>query len=152
MKSLVNLITGIVAWVFNFIKELFHKLLEKFFEINIFEKGIVIATVLAFAAVVAPMARYRIFDSYFTINNPIAHYLIGIALVMLVTIYFPGLIVMIIRSILNVLYLVNVIYLQAAHEISKAPYELTAGYYLNSIIAVVYVLLSLGSYFLYGES
>ncbi|HPC39565.1 MAG TPA: hypothetical protein PLD91_01440 [Spirochaetota bacterium] len=152
MKSLVNMIIGIVVWIFNFIKGLFRKLLDTFFEINICEKAIVIGTVLAFAAVVAPMARYRIFDSYFTINNPIAHYMIGIALVMLVTVYFPGLIVMVIRIILNMLYLINLIYLQAAHEISRAPYELSAGYYLNIIIAVVYVLLALGSFFLYGES
>lgn len=152
MKSLVNTIIGIVVWIFNLIRELFRKLLDKFFEINLCEKGIVIGTVLAFAAVVAPMARYRIFDSDFTINNPIAHYMIGIALVMLVTVYFPGLVVMVIRVILNVLYLVNLIYLQAAHEISKAPYELAAGYYLNIIIVAVYLLLALGSFFLYGES
>jgi len=152
MKSLLNMVIGIVAWIFNFIRKLFQKLLDKFFEINLCEKGIVVGTVIAFAAVVAPMARYRIFDSYFTINNPIAHYMIGIALVMLVTVYFPGLIVMVIRVILNILYLINVIYLQAAHEISKAPYELTAGYYLNVVIPAVYVLLALGSFFLYGES
>jgi hypothetical protein len=146
------MVIGIVAWIFNFIRKLFQKLLDKFFEINLCEKGIVVGTVIAFAAVVAPMARYRIFDSYFTINNPIAHYMIGIALVMLVTVYFPGLIVMVIRVILNILYLISVIYLQAAHEISKAPYELTAGYYLNVVIPAVYVLLALGSFFLYGES
>jgi hypothetical protein len=152
MKALLDMIIGIVTWIFNLVKQLCQKFIEKFFEINLCEKGIVIGTILAFAAVVAPMARYRIFDSYFTINNPIAHYMIGIALVMLVTVYFPGIVVMIIRVVLNVLYLINVIYLQAAHEISKAPYELTAGYYLNIIIAVAYILLALGSMFIYRES
>jgi hypothetical protein len=152
MKSLIDMIMGIVAWIVNQIKGLCRKLLDKFFEINPCEKGIVIGTVLAFAAVVAPMARYRIFDSYFTINNPIAHYMIGIVMVMLVTVYFPGLIAMTIRVILNALYLINVIYLQAAHDISKAPYELAAGYYLNIVIAVVYILLALGSMIIYRES
>ncbi|MBP7734919.1 MAG: hypothetical protein KA369_02990 [Spirochaetes bacterium] len=121
-------------------------------EINICEKAIVISTIIAFAAVVAPMARYRIFDVYFYINNPIAHYMVGIVLVMIVTVYIPGLIAMAIRVILNILYLVDVIYLQAAHEISKAPYEVTVGYYLNIIIALVYIVLSLGSFFLFRES
>jgi hypothetical protein len=152
MKSLVGIIINIFTWVFNLVKQLLHKIVEKFFEINLCEKGIVLGTILAFAAVVAPMARYRIFDSYFTINNPVAHYMIGIALVMIVTVYFPGMIVMLIRVVLNMLYLVDVIYLQAAHEISKAPYELTFGYYLNIIITVLYILLALGSYIFYRES
>jgi len=134
------------------VKQLGQKLLEKFLEINIFEKGVVLGTILTFVAVVAPMARYRIFDSYFTINNPIAHYLIGIALVMVVTVYFPGLISMIIRVVLNILYLIDIIYLQAAHEISKAPYEITAGYFLNIIVPAAYIVLSLGSFFIYRES
>jgi hypothetical protein len=152
MKSLLNALIGAITWLFNLLKQLFQKILEKFMEINICEKGIVVGTILAFAAVVLPMARYRIFDSYFSINNPIAHYMIGIVLVMVVTVYFPGMIAMAIRVILNILYLVDVIYLQAAHEISKAPYELTVGYYLNIIIALVYIVLSLGSFFLFRES
>ena len=152
MKSIIQLVVDVFSWIINLVKQLGQKLLEKFFEINPFEKGIVAGTVLAFAAVVAPMARYRIFDSYFTINNPIAHYLIGIVIVMIVAVYFPGLITMIIRLILNILYLADIIYLQAAHEISKAPYEVTFGYYLNIIVPVAFVVLSLGSYFLYRES
>lgn len=152
MKSIIQLVIDVFLWIINLVKQLGHKILEKFFEINPFEKGIVVGTVLAFAAVVAPMARYRIFDSYFTINNPVAHYLIGIVIVMIASVYFPGLITMIIRLILNILYLTDIIYLQAAHEISKAPYEVTFGYYLNFIVPAAYVALSLGSYFLYRES
>ncbi len=152
MKSLLNLIINIFTWFFNLLKELGRKIIEKFLEINVFEKGIVIVTILAFAAVVAPMAQYRIFDSFFTINNPAAHYMIGIVLVMLVTVYFPGLIAMGVRVVLNILFLADIIYLQAAHEISKAPYELTWGYYLNIIVPAVYILLSLGSAFMRRES
>jgi hypothetical protein len=152
MKSLINALIGVITWVFNVLRQLCRKLLEHFMEINICEKAIVISTIIAFAAVVAPMARYRIFDVYFYINNPIAHYMVGIVLVMIVTVYIPGLIAMAIRVILNILYLVDVIYLQAAHEISKAPYEVTVGYYLNIIIALVYIVLSLGSFFLFRES
>jgi hypothetical protein len=152
MKSLADALIGAITWLFNLLKQLCRKLLENFMEINICEKAIVISTAIAFAAVVAPMARYRIFDVYFSINNPIAHYMIGIVLVMLVTIYIPGIIAMAIRVILNILYLVDVIYLQAAHEISKAPYDMAVGYYLNIIIALVYIVFSLGSFFLFRES
>lgn len=152
MKTLLNLIVDAFTWIFEMVKLAFRKIFEKFFDINVFEKGIAIATALAFAAVVAPMARYMIFDMYFTINNPSAHYLIGIALIMLVTIYFPGMIPFGIRVGINLLYLINIIYLQAAHEISKAPYELSAGYYLNVICPLVYIILSAGSALLYRES
>ena len=86
MRTLLSLLLDLCAGIFYTIKRLFLKLLEIFLEINILEKGIVLSTVLAFAAVVAPMARYKIFDMYFSINNPAAHYLIGIVLIMLVTI------------------------------------------------------------------
>ena len=152
MKSLIDMIVSLFSWAFNLVRQLLRNLVDKFFEINLCEKGIVLGTILAFVAVVAPMARYRIFDSYFTINNPVAHYLIGISLIMLVTVYFPGLIVMLVRAAVNALYLIDVIYLQATHEISKAPYELTAGYYLNLVIAVAYIILALGSFLLFREN
>ena len=152
MKALLNMIMDLFAWIFNYIKRICVILLEKFMEINMLEKGIVLVTILAFAAVVAPMARYIIFDSYFTINNPIAHYMIGIVIAMLVTVYFPGLITMIARVFLNLAYMIGVIYLQAAHEISKAPYELSAGYYLNIIVPLLYIGLSLASGLLSREA
>ena len=152
MKALLNMIVDLFAWIFNYIKHICIILFEKFMEINIFEKGIVLGTICGFAAVVAPMAGYIIFDSYFTINNPIAHYMIGIVIAMLVTVYFPGLIVMAGRVLINLAYLIGVIYLQATHEISKAPYELAAGYYVNIIAPLLYIGLSLASGMLYRES
>ena len=152
MKSLINFITDFLVWVFNAIKRLFIILFEKFLAVNIFEKGIVINTILAFAAVVMPVAQYYIFEQYFFINNPIAHHMIGIAAVMLVTIYFPGLISMIARVGLNTLYLAWMLYLQLAHEVSKAPYEIMAGYYLNILAPVIYIVLALASGLLFRET
>lgn len=145
MKRLLNLIFDLFAWLFNQVKRIFILIYEKFLDINIFEKAIVVVGVLAFIAVVAPMAKYKIFDMYFSINNPAAHYLIGIVLVMLVTACFPGIVSLGLRVVLNLSYLFYIIYIQAAHEISKAPYELSAGYYLNIICPVVYIILALGS-------
>lgn len=152
MRSLLQLLIDVLVWLFNTLKRILSMLLSKFLEINIFEKGIVLAAGIAFAAVVAPMATYIIFDTTFSINNPVAHYLMGIVLFMLVTIYFPGFISMIARVALNVAYLIGIIYLQSAHEISKAPYDITVGYYLNIITPLVYISLSFVSWLMYHES
>lgn len=145
MKSLIDLIIDMFSSIFNFIKKICLAVFEKFMEINIFDKGIVILTILAFAAVVAPMAQYKIFDAYTSINNPIAHYMIGIVFVMLATVYFPGMISMMVRIVINLAYMIGVIYLGATHEISKAPYELSAGYYLNIIAPLFYIVLALAA-------
>jgi hypothetical protein len=152
MKSLLNLIMDLFAWIFGIVKRLGFAVFEKFLEINIFEKGVVLATLVAFAAVVAPMARYMIFGGYIGINNPAAHYLIGIAIIMLVTIYFPGHITLAVRTGMNLLYLIDIIYLQSVHDISKAPYELTYGYYLNIVAPIAYIALALGSAFFNREA
>ena len=152
MKTLLNLVIDLFSWIYNFIKRICLAVFEKFMGINIFEKGIVILTIVAFAAVVMSMAHYRIFGSYTTINNPIAHYMIGIVIVMLITVYYPGMISMIVRVAINLAYLAGVIYLQAAHEITKAPYEVTAGYYINIIAPHLYVVLALVIGLLYREA
>ena len=142
MKQLLNLLLDLFAWALNAVKRLLVIVFEKFLNINIFEKGIVINTLLAFAAVILPVARYYIFEQYFFINNPVAHYLIGIVLIMLATVYLPGFASMLVRIALNLMYCAGVVYLQIAHEISKAPYEITAGYYLNIAVPLIYIVLA----------
>jgi hypothetical protein len=100
---------------------------------------------------VLPVARYYIFEQYFFINNPVAHYLIGIVIIMLVTVYFPGLVTMLGRIAVSLLYLADVIYLQAAHAISKAPYEITMGYYFNIAVPVMYIVLAAASGLVYRK-
>jgi hypothetical protein len=152
MKALINFVVDLFAWIFGLVRNAAVVLFEKFLDINIFEKGVVIATILAFAAIVMPVAQYYIFEQYFTINNPIAHYLIGITAIMLVTVYVPGFISMLARIGLNVLYLIGAIYLHLAREISKAPYEILPGYYLNIAVPVVYIVLSAVSWLAYREN
>ncbi len=152
MRHLLNLLADLVLWIFNTIKKILVIVFEKFLEINIFEKGIVINTFTAFVAVVLPVARYYIFEQYFYINNPVAHYLIGIVMIMLVTVYFPGLATMLVRIAVSLLYLADVIYLHSAHEISKAPYEITAGYYLNVAVPIIYIVLAAASGLVYRKT
>ncbi len=71
---------------------------------------------------------------------------------MLVTVYFPGFISMFARVVLNVLYLAGIIYLQLAHEISRAPYEIITGYYFNILAPAIYIILALLSGLIYREN
>ena len=139
MRYLFNVILDLFSWIYDRVKNLVLAVLDKFMEINPFEKVIVAATLLAFEAVVVPVGDYVIFDSVFTINNPIAHYMIGITLVMLATVYFPGFLTVIARVSINVLYLAYILYLHSAGGISKAPYTLSAGFYFNIAVTLVYM-------------
>lgn len=145
MKALLNFLIDIIAILINLVKRICKMVFDKFLDVNVFEKGIVIATILAFAAVVLPMARYYMFEQYYSINNPVAHYMMGITLIMLVTVYYQGLVALLVRLVINGIYLCGIIYLGAAHEISKAPYEISAGYYLNFVAPLVYMGLAAAS-------
>jgi hypothetical protein len=125
---------------------------EKFLDISISEKVIFLNTVTAFFAVITPMAEYYIFESYFYINNPLAVYMIGIVIIMWVSIFYEGLVRLLVRTLLNAYYLVWVIYIPLAGELTKAdPYRLSYGYYINIAAPAVYILASLFSYFVYRE-
>ncbi len=151
MRDILNLILDLFAWMYEWAKNLLLAVVNKFLEINPFEKAIVAATLLAFLSVVLPVGDYVIFDSVFTINNPIAHYMIGITLVMIATVYFPGLVAMIARIALNLLYMIYIIYLHTSGGISKAPYTLAAGYYFNIVTSVVYMACALLSGLFYRD-
>ncbi|MCU0848671.1 MAG: hypothetical protein MUD12_12365 [Spirochaetes bacterium] len=151
MQRLFDLLIDLIKWIFDFLRSVAESAIGKFQEINLFEKLIVVNTIAAFFAIVLPMARYFIFETYFTINNPLAVHLIGIVVVMFAAMYFPGLKTFIAREALNAYYLGWVIYIGAAREISKAPYEITFGYYLNLIVPAIYMVLSFLSFIVYRD-
>jgi hypothetical protein len=149
----MNLILDLIYFIIDLVKRglsfLFSLALQvwnKFLEIDIFEKLIVITTAGAFMASVIPVIRYAIYDGWRYLNNPIAVYLVGIVLVMLVTVYFNGLWVMALRAGLNAYYLAWLVYLWLSNGLGgalKAPYETTAGLFVHLLIPVVYMILSL---------
>ena len=149
--ELVKWAVDIVKRVLGFFIRIFEIFAEWFLEINFFEKLIVITAVPSFFAIILPVARYYIFETWFMINNPLAVYLIGIVFVMGVTIFFPGTLSLIIREFLNGLYLANVILMQVSHNISKAPYELSTGYYVNLAVPVIFMILGLLSYLVFNR-
>jgi len=140
-------IKGVLLWLFETVGELASRAYGVFIELSVSEKLIVANTVTAFLAVILPVARYYIFETYFYINNPLAVYMIGIVAVMIVSIFFKGLWRLAVRVALNAYYLFWVIYLPLAGELTRAnPHSISIGYYVNIAAPVFYILASLYSF------
>jgi len=125
------------------------RVFDWFLELSLMNKLVVVNISVCFFAIVLPMARYYIFDSWFIINNPAAVYLIGIIFVMMATIYLPNLYGLIIRIVLNLWYLLWILYIWASGSISHAPYEVSAGYYFNVAAPLFFMIPSALQYYLH---
>ncbi len=128
--------------------KLLRKVLEWFLELDLINKIIVVNGAVAFFAIVLPVGRYYIFESWFYLNNPIAVYLIGIVILMIGTIYIPAKAAFIIRLIVNLWFFLWLMYITFSHTISHAPYELSSGYYFSIAAPLIYIAASSVSYFL----
>lgn len=146
ITRILNVITAVLSYLWDLARKLFSYMIDHFLGINIFEKIIIIMAVPSFFAVVAPMAKYYIFESYMTINNPLAVYLIGIVVLMIASQYLSPNSSLLARLLSNSMYEISVIYLFATHQISKAPYEVSYGFYLNIMVPIAYIILSLMSF------
>jgi hypothetical protein len=147
----MNLILDLLYWLKDKLLGILSWLADWFMSISMFEKLIVLCTIPAFFAVTEPVARFRIFEAYYSINNPFSVYMIGIVIVMFVTRAFRWQYNFAVRIGLNLYYLAWVVYIGAAREISKAPYETSSGYYLNLLVPLLFIALSSASYFLNEE-
>jgi len=110
-----------------------------FMGLSILNKVIVVNTFTAFLAIVLPIAKYFIFESWSDINNPIAVYLILIVLIMFGTIFFHGQLVLALRVVSNLWYMISVVVLYATNTISHAPYVLSIGFLFNLIAPAIYI-------------
>jgi hypothetical protein len=151
VQALIEFIVDTTRMIFDFIVGFFKAVLEKFLEINIFEKLIVISTIPAFFAVVMAMGKYYIFETFFYLNNPLAVYMIGIVIFMYFSIYVKNLLTFALREVFCLYYLFWVFYRHLGGGIAKVQYELTFGYYLNIIVPVLFIIFSLLSFLIYRE-
>lgn len=151
IQALIEFIVDITRAVFDFFVGIFKGAVEKFLDINIFEKLTVIATIPAFFAVVMAMGKYYIFETFFYLNNPLAVYMIGIVIFMYFSIYVKNIITFALREIFNLYYLFWVFYIHLGRGIAKVQYELTFGYYLNIAVPVLFAVLSLLSFLIYRD-
>lgn len=128
------------------IGELFMRLVNRVFAwflgLEFFNQAIIANSLTAFLAIVLPIAKYRIFETWFEINNPQAVYLIGIVFIMIATMYIPVTAAFAVRIVVNAWYLLWLIIVSATGSISHAPYELSTGYFFNIAAPVIYLILS----------
>ncbi len=153
---ILEIIVDILLFLFEKLKELalfvlelviafLKKLYEKFDEVCLAEKVIFLNTITAFFAVVLPVAKFRIpaFRSDYYVNNPLAVYLVGIAILMFASLYFFRRWVHPVRVLLNAYYLFWVFYILLAEGLTRAePHSICFGYYLNIAAPVVYMAAS----------
>ena len=148
LERIAKLFIDVIRVALNFIYNILSRVYEKFLDVSIPEKIVFLNTVPAFLAVILPVARYYIFDTWFYINNSLAVYMLAIVIVMYASLYFSGIKKLLARLVINAYYLFWIIYLPLAGELTKAdPFEITAGYYLNIAAPVIYIAASLFSYF-----
>ena len=142
----------ILLFVIHLIFDTVLRVYDKFLNSNFSEKVLFLNIIPAFFAIIMPVARFYLFETYFYINNPLAVYMIGIVIIIFITLYFSGLIVLVIRITVNAYYLFWVIYLPLAGELTKAdPHQICFGYYLNIVIPVIYIIFSTSSYFISND-
>ncbi len=123
--------------------DMIRRAIDWFLGLDILNRVVVVNTATAFLAVVLPIAKYYIFESWFVINNPLAVYMIGIAVIMFATIFFSGRRwVLPLRLVVNAWYLVSLIYIWGTHTFSHAPYVISYGIFFNLAAPVVYLAVS----------
>lgn len=117
--------------------------IDWFLGLDLLSRIIVINTATALLAIVLPIGKYYIFESWFEINNPLAVYMIVISLVMFGTVFFNGMRwVFPVRIIINGWYFIALVYLWVTHSFSHAPYSISYGIIFNLAAPVVYGVVS----------
>ncbi len=148
IHNFILILARIISFIKNIIISLLKSLISKFAGLRIPEKLIVINTIAALPAIVLPVAKFKIFESFYYVNNPLGVYLIGIIIIILISFYFKSLVKLIIRLAVNVYYLFWIIYIPLAGKLTKAnPHEISFGYYLNIAVPALYILFGIVVYF-----
>lgn len=159
IQKIIDLVLAILSWCFNLLKTIFSRLFERFMEVNIIEKIIVVCFIPAVVAVVTPVCKYHIFKRDKYINNPIAEHLIGIVFVYFVFLYFKDRFIFttnkvffITCELLTLLYVIRLIYLHAGPGLIQTSYHITNGYYFNIVVGSIFALLSLINYLVFRKN
>ena len=147
----IEFIIDIIRQIFEWIKTALSWMYEKFLNMNIFEKGIILTFIPAFFAITLTFAEYQIFGRSRSLGNPIGHYLIGIVIVMYITHHIKHIASMIVRIILNGYYLFWAVYVHFSGDIARVSYSLSIGYYINIVVPFIFIMLSVASFYLGDE-
>ncbi len=148
-RFIIDKARDFAVFCINLVLEIAGRLYQKFLESSTPEKAVFLNTVLALLAVVLPVAKFYIFRSWFYVNNPLAVYMIAIAILMFISVYFQGIGILIGRIVINAYYLFWVIYVPFSHGLTRAePHYLCVGYFLNIIVPLVYIVAAVWSHYL----
>jgi hypothetical protein len=116
-----------------------------FISLPIIEKLIIFNGIPAMIAAMLPVARFDIFDSVYEVNNPLAHYMVLLGLLMFGTIFIRQIFwIVFVRVGVNLYYLGWAIYgIVGVGQITKADeYTITPYYSLNYIVPIIYASLA----------
>ncbi len=147
MDSLLELIRSL----FRLLGRLTEFLLDRFMELNFFDRLLIICVIPSFAAVMLPVGKFYIFENWYTLNNPLAIYLIGISIVIFASFIIRPLYRMLIRVLCAGAYLLNLLYIHFSDGFARTEYELSAGFYLNIAVPILIAAFSALSYYAYGR-
>ena len=114
-----------------------------FMDQSLTDKLIIANTGVAFLAVVLPLVKYWMWDSWIGVNNPIGVYLIFISAIMFFTIIFRGRYVFALRIIVNAWYLLAFLVKWWTNSLCATQYYLSWGFLFNILAPVIFIALSL---------
>lgn len=134
----MNKILDIFFAIGSFIGSILRRIWEWFDDLLILDKIIVLNTLTAFLAIVLPVAKYYIFETWFSINNPLAVYMIFIVAIMWISIFKKMKSLYIIGIISSLWYVIYIIYLMFSHGFSHAPYSLSYGIFFNIAAPLIF--------------
>ena len=145
-KGVLNFVVDAVFYVINLIKTIVSVIYNWFLGACISEKIIVLNLILAFFAVVCSVARFKIFDSYSYITNPLAVYLIAISLFMLISSFYLCKITFCLRVSVNIYYIIWVVIIHFSDSLTKArPFDVLPAFYLNYLVPLIFIFASVMS-------
>ena len=150
LKDILIFIIDALIWLIALVKSAALAIWDWLLSVPLSEKIIVFTFIPSFFAVAMPAARFPIFETSFEVTNPLAVYLIGIALLMLLTSFYRGRIALALRIGVNIAYLAAVIWIHASGTITMArPYSMTFFFYLNYAAPILFLTGTILSRFVY---
>lgn len=143
LAEIFGLLKEILYTVGRFCAALIGRAFEWFMEQSFPDKLIIGNIGIAFLAVVLPLVKYWMWDSWIGVNNPIGVYLIFISGIMFATIIYRGRYVLALRIFVNVWYLLAFIVKWWNHSFCATAYVLTWGFIFNILAPLLFIALSL---------
>jgi hypothetical protein len=145
--QIVEYITFPFRVLFQLLHALYMFLVGFFFSISLWSRIIIFMTLPGVLSVVFPSAQFDILGITYQINNPISIHIIFLVFLFNLSVFFRGLVIFIIRSILAGYVLIHYLVLFLFGFVTKAEsYSLASGFFITIFLILVYGVLSILDY------